>query len=133
MFHVDCYPRLGLGHERFAATGLASLGPANLNHVLTRGLGAKVVVIADDAVHFGARKVHGLGDQGHGPGGHLGEFGLWIDRHGGLVARTWRKSGAGKRSRHGTSRCPGPAREGNEHDHRRPRAGPGSGRGMRSG
>jgi hypothetical protein len=59
-----------LGHERFAATGLASLGPANLHHMLARGFGAKVVVVADHPVHFGAREVQGLSDEGHGIGGH---------------------------------------------------------------
>jgi hypothetical protein len=49
--------------QRIGAHRLAGLGSADLDHVARRGRGAKVVVVGDDAMHFGAREVHALGDR----------------------------------------------------------------------
>jgi hypothetical protein len=50
--------------QRIAPHRLAGLGAADLHAPCRPGAAAEVVVVADDAVHLGARQVEALGDRG---------------------------------------------------------------------
>jgi hypothetical protein len=54
----------GVAAQGFARHRLAGFGPADLHHMAAGGLTAEIMIERDDAMHFGAGKVDGLGDDG---------------------------------------------------------------------
>ena len=62
-----------MGHQSISAHRLTRLRAAHLNHVPRGRHTAKVVVVRDDPVHFGTRKVQRVGDGRHLVGGDVAE------------------------------------------------------------
>lgn len=54
-----------MGFQLPAAHGLAGFRSADLNHMAAYGMGTKVMVETDNAVHFGAGLPEILGDDGY--------------------------------------------------------------------